>query len=109
VLDDPLRIDAQIAVHEDGAEAPEPFQLLPERGLDDAVRAELGDDVLVVRGADPKVRAQNMVADIEEDLGAELDPRSMAQASRKLRPSVRMSTVRSSSSLEITSSSLRRR
>jgi hypothetical protein len=33
----------------------------------------------------------------------------MAQASRKLRPSVRVSTVRSSSSLEITSSSRRRR
>src|SRR6059036_2413302 len=53
VLEDTFRVDAQIAVHQDVAEAAEPLQLLPERGLDDAVRAELGDDVLVVRGADP--------------------------------------------------------
>lgn len=35
---------------------------------------ELGDDVLVVRGADPEVRAQDVVADVKDDLGAELEP-----------------------------------
>src|SRR3989475_4082822 len=74
VLGDTLRVDAQVVVDQDVAEAAELLQLFPERGLDDAVRAELGDDVLVVRGADPEVRAQDVVADVEEDLGAELEP-----------------------------------
>src|SRR2546428_9070401 len=66
-------VDAKIAVHEDVAEATEPLELLSKRGADHVVGAELGDDVFVVLGADAEVRAQDVVADVEDDLGAELE------------------------------------
>jgi hypothetical protein len=66
-------IDAKVAVHEDVAEAAEPLQLLPKRGADHVVGSELGDDVLVVLGADAEVRAEDVVADVEDDLSAELE------------------------------------
>src|SRR5439155_1668965 len=66
-------VDAKIAVHEDIAEAAEPLELLPKRDADHVVGAELGDDVFVVLGADAEVRAKDVVADVEDDLGAELE------------------------------------
>src|SRR5881628_203360 len=69
----PVWVDAKIAVHEDVAEAAEPLQLLPKRDADHVVGPELGDNVFVVLGADAEVRAQDVVADVEDDLGAELE------------------------------------
>src|SRR5207247_9060839 len=63
----------EVSVHEDVAEAAEPLELLPKRDADHAVGPELGDDVFVVLGADAEVRAQDVVADVEDDLGAELE------------------------------------
>jgi len=68
-----VRVGAKIAVHEDVAEAAEPLELLPKRDTDHVVGAELGDDVFVILGTDAEVRAQDVVADVEDDLGTELE------------------------------------
>src|SRR2546428_13783182 len=81
-------VDAKIAVHEDVAEAAEPLQLLPKRDADHVVGPELGDNVFVVLGADAEGRAQEVVADVEDDLGAKLEARSQAHHPRKPAPNL---------------------
>src|SRR5206468_5301393 len=58
---------------EDVPEVAKPFQSGAQRGLYHSPDAELRDDVLVVLRAGSEVRAQNVIPDVENDLGAELE------------------------------------
>ena len=48
------------------------FQSIEKRCGDHVVPRELDQDVLIVLSARPEMRAQNVIADVEDDLGAEL-------------------------------------
>ena len=60
---------------EPGADVAEPagaLQLIEDRGGKDLVAGELHEDVFVVPGTDAELRAQDMVAHVEDDLGGQL-------------------------------------
>src|SRR5258706_14848187 len=72
MIGDAIGIELEVAVDENVAKAPEPLQARAQVFVDDGVRGQLGDDIFVVAGALAEVRAQNVIAGVEQDLGGEL-------------------------------------
>jgi len=72
MLGDVIGIELKVAVDENVSEASEPLQACAQLFVDDGVRGQLGDDIFVVAGALAEVRAQNVIAGVEQDLGGEL-------------------------------------
>src|SRR5215218_8072268 len=57
---------------QDVAESSEPFETAAQRVADHPSLGQPPDDVLIVGGMGPILRAQDVVADIEDELGPEL-------------------------------------
>src|SRR5262249_41550676 len=69
---DAIGIDAQISVNEDVPETAEALQPGGGRCCQHTGHPQLRDDILVVLCASAKVGAEDMVADVEDDLGSHL-------------------------------------
>ena len=74
MIGNPVGVDLQVAVHQDVPEPAQPLQLSTQPIADHFACSQQRDDVFVVLGTRTEVRTEDVIADIEEASGAQLQP-----------------------------------